>query len=90
MSRDGQCNTFDTLPVNFRVSVLKLIRRRVTLDYEIITPYSDNAEKWHFKMEWCRKAGFSPYNDLYWELAERAYAHRYSVFPLPNKIKENT
>ena len=49
-----------------------------------------DSEKWNFKMEWCRKAGFSPYNDLYWELAERAYAHRYSVFPLPNKIKENT
>ena len=47
------------------------------MDYEIITPYSDKAEKWNFKMEWCRQAGFSPYNDLYWELAERAYAQRY-------------
>ena len=34
-------------------------------------------EKWNFKIEWCRKAGFSPCNDLYWELAERAYAQRY-------------
>ena len=47
------------------------------MDYEIITPYSDNSEKWNFKMEWCRKVGFSPCNDLYWELAERAYAQRY-------------
>ena len=47
------------------------------MDYEIITPYSDDLDKWHFKMEWCRKMGFSPYNDLYWELAERAYAQGY-------------
>ena len=37
----------------------------------------DDSEKWHFKMKWCRRAGFSPYNELYWELAERAYAQRY-------------
>ncbi len=65
------------LPVNTDVSVLKLELRRVTLDCEIITPHSDNSEKWHFKMEWCHNAGFSPYNDLYWELAERAYAQRH-------------
>ena len=68
------------------------------MNYEIITPYSDDSEKWHFKMEWCLKAGFSPYNDVYWELAERAYAQRHfdcspgsdiSQIPLPNKIKEN-
>ena len=47
------------------------------MDYEIITPYSDDPGKWYFKMEWCRKAGLSPYNDLYWELAERACAKRY-------------
>jgi FtsH-binding integral membrane protein len=33
------------LPVNFRASVLKLILRRVALDYEIITPYNDKREK---------------------------------------------
>ena len=66
MSRNGQCINFDVLPVNLSISVAQLIQRRVTLDCEIITPYSDNAEKWHFKMEWCRKAGFCPYNDLYW------------------------
>ena len=42
-----------------------------------IVQVRDNAEKWNFKMEWCRKAGFSPCNDLYWELAERAYVQRY-------------
>ena len=42
-----------------------------------ITPYSDNSEKWHFKMEWCRKAGLSPYNELNWELAEQAFTQRY-------------
>lgn len=47
------------------------------MDSEIITTYSDNSEKCHFKMEWCRKAGFSPYDDLYWELAERSYAQRH-------------
>ena len=41
------------------------------------TPKISDLEKWHSKMEWCRKAGFSPYNDLYWELAERAHAQRY-------------
>ena len=43
-----------------------------------IVQVCDNSEKWHFKMEWCHNAGFSPYNDLYWELAERAYAQRNS------------
>ena len=47
----------------------------------------DDSEKWHFKMEWCHHAGFSPYNDLYWDLAERAYAQKYSVSTLPNKNK---
>ena len=37
----------------------------------------NNSDKWHFKVEWCSNAGLSPYNDLYWELAERAYAQRY-------------
>ena len=37
----------------------------------------DNSEKWHFKMEWCRKAGLSPYNELNWELAEQAFTQRY-------------
>ena len=85
------------LPVNFLVIILKLIQSRVTLDMKMETPKISDLEKWHFKMNWCRKAGFSPYNDLYWELAERAYAHRYydcsSVtdipqIPLTNKIKE--
>ena len=62
-----------------------------------IVQVCDNSEKWHYQMEWCRKAGLSPYNDLYWELAERAYAQRHfdcypasdiSQIPLPNKIKE--
>ena len=57
-----------------------------------------DSEKWHYQMEWCRKAGLSPYNDLYWDLAERAYAQRHfdcsptsysSQIPLPNKIKES-
>ena len=58
------------------------------MNSEIITTYSDDSEKWHFKMKWLRNAGLSPYNDVYWELAERAYAQRYFVFPQPNKIKE--
>ena len=41
------------------------------------TPKISDSEKWNFKMEWCRKAGFSPCNDLYWELAEQAYTQRY-------------
>ena len=41
------------------------------------TPKISDLEKWHSKMEWCRKAGLSPYNDLYWEFAERAYTQRY-------------
>ena len=68
------------------------------MDSEIITPHSDDSNKWHYQMEWCRKAGFSPYNDVYWELAERAYAQRHfdcstasdiSQIPLTNKIKES-
>ena len=68
------------------------------MNHEIITPHSDDSEKWRFKTEWCRKAGLSPYNDVYWELAERAYAQRYfdcyhvtdiPQIPLTNKIKEN-
>ena len=58
------------------------------MNYEIITPHSDDSEKWHSKMEWCRKAGLSPYNDVYWELAERAYAQRYLDCSPANKIKE--
>ena len=67
------------------------------MNYEITTTCSNNLEKWHYQMEWCRKAGFSPYNDVYWELAEREYAQRHfensigsdiPQIPLPNKIKE--
>ena len=46
---------------------------------KVIVQVRDDSEKWQFKMDWCRKAGFSPYNDLYWELAERAYVQRYFV-----------
>ena len=62
-----------------------------------IVQVCDNSEKWRFKMNWCRNAGLSPYNDLYWELSERAYAQRHSdcypvtdisQIPLTNKIKE--
>ena len=50
-----------------------------------IVQVCDNLEKWLFKMEFCRKAGFSPYNDLYWDLAEQAYAQRYfENFPASN------
>ena len=46
----------------------------------------DNPDKWNFKMEWCRKAGFSPCNDSYWELAERAYVKRYFENPSGSDI----
>ena len=42
-----------------------------------IAQVCDNSDKWHFKMEWCRKAGLSPYNELNWELAEQAFTQRY-------------
>ena len=58
------------------------------MDSEIITPHNDNSEKWHYQMDWCLKAGLSPYNDLYWDLAERAYAQRHSDCYPANKIKE--
>lgn len=47
------------------------------MNSETITQYSDDSEKWNFKMEWCRKVGLNPSNDLSWELAERAYARRH-------------
>ena len=50
-----------------------------TQNMKMETPKISDSEKWNFKMEWCHKAGFSPCNDLYWELAERAYAQRYFV-----------
>ena len=41
------------------------------------TPLCNNLEKWHSKTEWCKNSGLSPYNDLYWDLAERAFSQRY-------------
>ena len=47
------------------------------MNHKTTTPHSNKSDKWHFKMNWCRNAGLSPYNDLYWTLAERAYAQRH-------------